>query len=170
MGIALAILAALTALAPLIFFLIKRSLSAATPQERADAAIKAAEARQDAISHTVASGDGAAATIQVDAMLNKIHQGELMSEDNTTAVRRRNQMGGSLLILLSCLCFAGSLQSGCTHLVVVPADRNITFLHAGSAAPTDGFLLPSSRMQEVLKALSDKQLEKDLQAAEAAQP
>jgi len=64
------------------------------------------------------------------------------------------------------LVFLGSIVSwmifsaGCQgpRVVVIPADKEVTFLKAGQTyvAQTDVYIIPPARMQEILHALSDK--------------
>lgn len=50
--------------------------------------------------------------------------------------------------------------TGCLHprVVVIPADKEVRFLRQGQTltAPTDLYLVPPARMQEILRALGEK--------------
>jgi len=49
------------------------------------------------------------------------------------------------------------LTSGCAHSpVIIPADREVTWLKAGQPAPQPGYLVPEARMLEILDRLGEQ--------------
>ncbi len=50
-------------------------------------------------------------------------------------------------------------MTGCVRLVVIPADREISWQEAGQVAPRSGYLVPKARMLEILDGLGNREVE-----------
>ena len=59
------------------------------------------------------------------------------------------------MLLASTLCS----MTGCVRLVVIPADREISWQEAGKVAPRSGYLVPKARMLEILDGLGNREVE-----------
>lgn len=70
-----------------------------------------------------------------------------------TKLARPSLLG--ILLLSSTFC---SL-TGCVRLVVIPADREISWQEAGQVAPRSGYLVPKARMLEILDGLGNREVE-----------
>lgn len=63
----------------------------------------------------------------------------------------------SLLVILLASMFCS--MTGCTRLVVIPADKEVVRLKAGQVSPKNGYLVPDARMLEILDALGRREVE-----------
>lgn len=87
----------------------------------------------------------------------------MQHQHNSTSSAEKMRTGQSPLVrLVSWMSIASLLicSTGCLHprVVVIPADREVRFLKAGQSlvAPTDLYLVPPARMQEILRALGER--------------
>tara|TARA_R110000822_G_C15055073_1_gene466836 strand:+ start:290 stop:550 length:261 start_codon:yes stop_codon:yes gene_type:complete len=60
-----------------------------------------------------------------------------------------------LALAMLILCW----MNGCVHLVVIPADKEVTWLDKGQKAPQSGYLVPKARMLEILDGLGKREVE-----------
>ena len=49
--------------------------------------------------------------------------------------------------------------TGYVRLVLIPADREISWQEAGKIAPRSGYLVPKARMLEILDGLGNREVE-----------
>ena len=70
-----------------------------------------------------------------------------------TKLAKQSLLG--ILLLASTFC---SL-TGCVRLVVIPADREISWQEAGKVATRSGYLVPKARMLEILDGLGNREVE-----------
>ena len=50
-------------------------------------------------------------------------------------------------------------MNGCGHLVVIPSDKEVSWLETGQKAPQSGSLVPKARMLEILDGLGKREVE-----------
>ena len=50
-------------------------------------------------------------------------------------------------------------MNGCGHLVVIPSDKEVSWLETGQKAPQSGYLVPKARMLEILDGLGKREVE-----------
>ena len=68
---------------------------------------------------------------------------------------RPDELWLKLTLVMLMLCW----MTGCVRLVVIPADREISWQEAGKVAPRSGYLVPKARMLEILDGLGNREVE-----------
>lgn len=173
MALAISILTLLGTLAGgLIWFLQKRA-AMPTRQERIDISRLTHKELQYLIDEAIAMGDHEEVTRLTQQMLFKIREERLQQEVNTTAARRRSQIHPPILFAILNCAMALAMCTGCAsqkELIVVSADREITFVKSGELSTREGYLVPAARMKEILEALADEQLKSELSNAQGVAP